>query len=135
MAALSLGTGVDFSVLDLGIAKATVSRIGAVFSKKGWDVSLRLAPTFDALPSEVKAAIAEYGEDTKPKGVVHDGVAYVIADEHSSEADLEATILHEVTGHVGIRRLYGNDINGKLGNLFLAIGGMKGLNKIAAARG
>ena len=131
----TLGTGVDFSVLDPGIAKATVSRIGAVFSKKGWNISLRLAPTFDALPSEVKAAVAEYGKDTRPKGVVHDGVAYVIADEHSSEADLEATILHEVTGHVGIRRLYGNDINGKLGNLFLAIGGMKGLNKIAAARG
>lgn len=134
-AALSLARLENFSPLSIGIAEATVTRIGAVFSKKGWDVDLQLAPTFDALPDEVKAAVAEYGEDTKVKGVVHKGVAYVVADEHGSEADLETTILHEVTGHVGVRRLYGKAITARLNDLYLAIGGRKGLSKIAAERG
>ena len=74
MAELSLAPqGEDFSPHGIGIAKATVFRINAVFSKKVWDVDLRLAPTFDALPDKVKAAAAKYGEDAKVKGVVHDG--------------------------------------------------------------
>lgn len=135
IALLSLARGENFSPLSIGIAEATVARIGAVFSKKGWNVDLSLAATFDALPDEVKDAVAEYGEDTKVKGVVHKGVAYVVADEHGSEADLETTILHEVTGHVGVRRLYGKSITARLNDLYLSIGGRKGLSKIAAERG
>jgi hypothetical protein len=59
-----------------------------------------------ALPDGVKEAVAKYGKDEKPKGVLHQGRVYVVADMHTSEADVEATILHESEGHVGVHRLY-----------------------------
>ncbi|BBJ23271.1 MuF-C-terminal domain-containing protein [Candidatus Nitrotoga sp. AM1P] len=116
-------------------ASAIVDRI-ALIAKKDWNLDVVLVASHDALPEKVKAAIAkDYGKDTKAKGVVHNGIAYIVADEHTSQADVEETILHEIKGHVGVHRLYGKDIRQKLNELYLAIGGNKGLSAIARKRG
>lgn len=104
-------------------------------TQKVWNVDVRLAPTFDALPDNVKAAAAKYGKNAKPRGILCEGIVHIIADEHSSEADVETTILHEIKGHVGIRRLYGKDVSNKLHGLYLAIGGQNGLTRIANQQG
>lgn len=84
-------------------ASAIVDKI-SIIAKKGWNLDIILVASHDALPENVKAAITkDYGEDTKAKGVVHDGIAYIVVDEHTSQADIEETILHEIKGHVGIR--------------------------------
>lgn len=134
VALFRLGEGVDLGPMDFGAVSAAVGRIVAA-NKKNWDVGIDTVPTFDALPDDVKKAVAKYGKNKKPKGVLHQGRVYVVADRHTSEADVEATILHEVEGHVGIHRLYGKDINTRLNQLYLAIGGRKGLSEIARKRG
>ncbi len=135
VALLSLPRSDDFRPIALDTAEAVVNRF-IVTAKERWNLDLRLAPTFEALPDEVQAAVKDtYGEEAKAQGVVHNGVAYVVADEHADAADIEETILHEIKGHVGVHRLYGKDIKQKLNALYLAIGGRKGLTEIANRHG
>lgn len=124
----------NFTPIELGEAAGVVAAIRPT-AEKVWNTTIRLVPTFDALPSDVKEAVAKYGEDTRAKGVLYNGAVYVVADEHGAASDVEATILHEIKGHVGIRRLYGNEISQKLNALYVAIGGHGGLEKLAHARG
>lgn len=131
-AVLAVSSGENLGPLSIDVANRTVGR---VLVDKGWNVSLNVWPTFDSIPEKTKEAIAKYGEDTKVKGVVHDGVLHLVADAHKSEADLESTILHEIKGHIGPRRLYGKNVTSKLNDLYIAIGGIKGMRKIAAKRG
>ncbi|MHB0986900.1 MAG: hypothetical protein ACYC05_15090 [Sulfuricella sp.] len=94
---MNAGAGVDFSTAD-----AVVRRV--VAAKKGWNVEIGTFAAFDALPLEVKeAAIKDYGEEDAKKatGIVHDGKVYIVAENNESEADVEATVLHEVEGHIG----------------------------------
>lgn len=134
VALFRLGEGVDLRPMGFGAVSAVVDRVVAA-NQKNWNVDVRTVPTFDALPDGVKEAVAKYGKDEKPKGVLHQGRVYVVADMHTSEADVEATILHEIEGHVGVHRLYGKDINTRLNLLYLAIGGRKGLGEIVRSRG
>jgi hypothetical protein len=124
----------DFRPISLETASGVIAGLRGTIQKV-WNVDLRLVPTFDALPQDVKAAVHQYGDGDQAKGVLHQGVVYVVADEHGSESDLEATILHEIKGHVGIRRLYGPRIALQLNALYASIGGRKGLAALAAKRG
>ena len=133
-AVLSMSQSVNFTPVKWEVAAGVVAGVRAM-AKKVWNVDIRLSPTFDALPVEVKQAISAYGKDTKAKGVLYKGHVYLVADEHESASDLETTILHEIKGHVGIRRLYGDDISRNLNALFYSIGGVKGLNSLANSRG
>jgi len=117
---------------------ATAGVVGAIRSnvQEVGNIELRLAPTQSALPQEVQDAIAKvYCDKTDVKGVVHQGFVYRVADQSDSTSDLEATILHEAIGHVGVRRLYDPEINQELNRLFVAIGGAHGMNRIAKQRG
>ena len=109
-----------------------IAVVNGITAKKGWNISIKVVPTHAALPDEVKASIKNnYGEKAKAKGVVHNGVAYVVAEGHISQADVEETILHEIKGHFGIHRLYGKDIKTKLNSLYFAIGGLKSYGNMA----
>lgn len=96
--------------------------------------------TVSDLPPALRAEVEkQYGEGSQPKGLMkeRDGIAhvYLIAAAHESVADVEASILHEVVGHVGMRRLFGADVTQALNKLFVSIGGVRGMMKIADARG
>lgn len=96
--------------------------------------------TVGDLPPALRAEVEkQYGEGSQPKGLMkeRDGIAhvYLIAAAHDSVADVEASILHEVVGHVGMRRLFGADVTQALNKLFVSIGGVRGMMKIADARG
>jgi hypothetical protein len=76
-----------------------------------------------ALPQDVQNAIAkDYGNNADVKGVVHDDFVYLVADQHDSAQDVESTILHEAIGHIGVRRLFGTEINQAMNYLYLSIG-------------
>lgn len=133
---LSLGSkSTSLGWVSLGVVDGVISRV--VSAKKSWNLDIVSVPSFDALPDEVKQGISKYNnsENDHVKGVTHNGKVYVIADANESESDVEMTILHEAEGHVGIHRLYGSKITEKLNYLFVAIGGEKGLSKLANDRG
>lgn len=128
------GAGVDFEPVSLEVAAGVVAGIRPT-AEEVWKVELRLVPSFDALPQEAKDEIArDYGPDERPKGLLSGDVVYVIADQHDSASDVEATILHEIKGHVGVRRFYGADITREINKLFLQIGGARGLKQLADER-
>ena len=129
------GQRMDFQPVSFDATSGVVAAIRPT-TQKVWNVDIRLAPTQSALPQEVQNAIAEdYGDDADVKGVVHQGFVYLVDDQSDSTSDLEATILHEAIGHVGVRRLYDTEINHELNRLFVAIGGAHGMNHIAKQRG
>lgn len=128
------GAGMDLEPVSLEVAAGVVAGIRPT-AEEVWKVELRLVPSFDALPQEAKDEIArDYGPDERPKGLLSGDVVYVIADQHDSASDVEATILHEIKGHVGVRRFYGADITRELNKLFLQIGGTRGLKQLADER-
>lgn len=122
-----------------------VATSGAVFAKfrvaqELRDVEHQVVESFADLPTAPQEEIdREYGKGDEPQGLMKErnGVAhvYVFAPRHESIADVEATILHESIGHVGVRRLFGSDVTQALNRLFVAIGGWEEVRKIAKARG
>lgn len=64
-------------------------------AEKIWNVELRLILAFDSLSEDTKADVAKQCNDTKPKGILHGGSVFVVADELASEVNPEAIILHE----------------------------------------
>lgn len=123
-------------------ATCTVAAVQRIIDRvrhanKQWDVALVAVPATGDLPREARDSIKrQYGDEDKyAKGVLHGGVVYIIAENHKSNADIEQTILHEVRGHIGIRRLFGASITRSLNDLYNRIGGLRGLNAIAAKRG
>ncbi|QOJ19473.1 MAG: PLxRFG domain-containing protein [Gammaproteobacteria bacterium] len=136
-ASLLLGNPANVGGVEIDVARSTVDRIVAA-NQKVWNIDISTVATFDDLPDNVKNNIAKnYGEDAakNAKGLVHNGKVYVIANNNESEADIEQTLLHEIEGHMGVRRLYGSEITKKLNDLYIAIGGRKGLIKLANDRG
>jgi hypothetical protein len=92
---------VDFNPISFDATAGVVSAIRPT-AQKVWNVELRLAPTQSALPQEVQdSEDDDYGNDAGIKGVVQKGIVYLVADQHESTSDLEATILHEAIGHDG----------------------------------
>ncbi len=74
---LSLSRGKNLGPLSISAAKKVVDRIRPT-TQKLWNFDTRLSPTFDALPEDMKDAIAKYGQDTKAKGVVHKGMVHIV---------------------------------------------------------
>jgi len=57
--------------------------------------------------------IPEVGVPTNAKGLFHSqsGEVYVIANQHTSEADLARTLVHESLGHLGLRAAFGGKLS------------------------
>ena len=112
----SLGR-VDADKVDVATARAVVSGLLA-----GW----RNAPnssvvaTASDLPVVVREELANQGEKTA-RGVYHGGTFYLVADEHSTEAEIEETVFHEVWAHYGLRSMFGAQTTTKLAAVFDAI--------------
>lgn len=129
----ALGRGKDFKPIAIDAAADVVRRVRP--AAELWNVELRLVPSFESLPQAIRDEIADtYGEDERPRAVLKGNAVYLVADQHASESELETTIVHEIQGHVGVRRLYGPKITQELNRLFLAIGANSGIQRIAEAR-
>lgn len=104
--------------------------------------ALRITPKtyvvdrFDQLPSEVQESTKDQDADERnTKGVFHKGVLYIVAGNHSTLADLEETIFHELIGHFGMRQLLGPQFIQKMNAIFVNLGSVEGLSKIAEENG
>lgn len=94
------------------------------------------ARTFAQLPEAVQQGARDQGSDEySSKGVFHGGKVYVVIDNHSTIADLEATVFHELLGHAGVRKMLGAEFSQKLNQVFIGLGGQAGLVRIMKRRG
>lgn len=85
---------------------------------------------YDLPAAIVRQAIADDAVDSISGVRANDGI-YIVRSKHSTAEQVEKTLLHELA-HDGLRKLFGNLINIKLNNLFLAVGGESGVRRIAA---
>lgn len=83
--------------------------------------------TFDALPDEIKGHADDQGAENEIKGVFHKGKTYLVLDMLEDSADVERTTFHETYGHYGIRKLFGKDLYARLGEMYVALGGDRGI--------
>lgn len=107
-------------------------------SKYAGATDIKVVPDFSSLPQSVQDdAKAQGGNEKNTKGALehNTGTVYIVAGNHTSKADIEETVFHEMLGHVGIRTLLGKGFVGELNNIFLQLGGINGLAKIAQDRG
>jgi len=108
---------------------AVVSRI-APFLKAAKGVTV--VDTFNDLPAAIQKDAQKQGAgDGDVEGVFHKGKVYLVRDAIVSVEHAETVLFHELT-HRGMDVIYGNKgVNIALNKLYLAIGGSKGLNRIA----
>ena len=98
--------------------------------------NIKVVDNFQALPDEVQeVAMDRAHPENGIKGVLHDGIVYVVRSNIRSEADLQETVLHEVLGHVGARTLFGARRSDAMSELFRAAGGIAGIRNIARKLG
>jgi hypothetical protein len=102
---------------------ATVSRINSKLT----DANVHVVPTFTDLPQDIQDASNNAGLlPAEFRGVtVAKGQVYVVQGNHSNTQDVLSTIVHELYGHVGLRKLFGDKIYTSLNKLYLALGDKK----------
>lgn len=96
---------------------------------------VKVVAAFADLPAQVQTDTRKAGGSERIRGVFHDGSIYLIAGNHSSVADVERTVFHDAYVHLGFDGLFGKQVRAKMGELYIAIGGSKGLNTLAQKHG
>jgi hypothetical protein len=103
-------TGEDSdTVVDAAKARALIA---TTLSNLPKGVNLVYSPTLAGIKPDIleRLVAGGYEEGTSFKGVVlSDGTIVVVGDQHSSVADLEATLFHEMVGHYGVDTVIGMD--------------------------
>lgn len=95
-----------------------------------------VARTFAQLPEAAQQGAYNQGSDEySTKGIFHGGKAYVVMGNHTTMADLEATVFHELLGHAGVRKMFGAPFVQRLNQVFIGLGGQAGLVRIMKRRG
>lgn len=95
-----------------------------------------VARTFAQLPEAAQQGAYNQGSDEySTKGVFHGGKVYVVMGNHTTMADLEATVFHELLGHAGVRKMFGAPFVQRLNQVFIGLGGQAGLVRIMKRRG
>ena len=94
-----------------------------------------LSRTYNDLPDEVKAEAKRQNAEGKVRGIFQDGKIHIVLDKHSSEQDVEETLLHEAYGHYGFNVLFGKKIRTAMNGIYMQIGGAKGLNDLIKMHG
>ncbi|WP_171966454.1 PLxRFG domain-containing protein [Mariprofundus micogutta] len=128
----SRDNGAKGGIVTVTQARDTITRI---LSTSGIAADINTVSTYSELPADVQADAEKQGSKGNVKGALHrSGSIYVVADQHSSLDDLEATVLHELMGHLGVRKLFGKDYVREMNKLYAALGGWAGVKKIADNR-
>ena len=99
--------------------------------------TIRVVDGFSDLPATIQQDARDQGGDYRNeiKGVFHDGVIYIIPENHTSLADVEATLLHEAYGHGGLAALFGGRRKRAMSALYQSVGGREGIHEIAGQHG
>lgn len=112
------------------------------------DFPIEVVPSFEALPEFIKQDSTFVDNDGKTQryevfGVWYEGKLYINSGDIrgdsqtgiTTEQMYEQTILHEIVGHYGIQKLFGDSYKTQLAQLWNAIGGVPALRKIAHNNG
>lgn len=112
------------------------------------DFPIEVVPSFEALPEFIKQDSTFVDNDGKTQryevfGVWYEGKLYINSGDIrgdsqtgiTTEQMYEHTILHEIVGHYGIQKLFGDSYKTQLAQLWNAIGGVPALRKIAHNNG
>jgi len=131
--AASIGKLKNSHAISAQEADRVVSGVTEGLGKNGLNgINVNVVDSFGDLPATIKdQAIREKAENAI-SGVRTDDGIYLVRDKHTSAAQLETTLLHELYGHEGLARLFGPQLEEKMNDLFKAIGGAKGMQDIAA---
>ena len=84
-----------------------------------------LVDTFADLPANVRDAATRNGMDSAAGITIGKNRVYIVHDQNPSAEYMEATIVHELYGHIGIRALFGQEVYSRLNKLSLSIGATK----------
>ncbi|AYO54379.1 PLxRFG domain-containing protein [Acinetobacter wuhouensis] len=110
--------------------------------------SVQIISSFADLPKVIQNDATYQDENGKTQnydvsGVWHDGTLYVVADQVYGDSSKQLTtfdayeelLVHEIIGRLGVQKLFGQEYKTKFQQLFNALGGMKGIRKIAQDNG
>jgi len=86
------------------------------------------------LPEALQSEIRNAGAEGEVRGVYWRGSAYLIADNIASERALEETVLHEIVGHYGLRKVLGQDAKPLFRQVWMQYG-RSGLADVAQRQG
>lgn len=91
--------------------------------------------SWQELPQAIKDTAAAQGARPGDIKAVHwRGKTYLIDRRFADARDVERTIFHEHFAHYGLRQRYGKDLEGRMNRLLLKVGGLSGLQKMAASQ-
>ncbi|NWK74124.1 PLxRFG domain-containing protein [Acinetobacter sp. SwsAc6] len=120
--------------------------VGSAGIKGGFDV--QVISSFSDLPKVIQNDATYKDENGKTQnydvsGVWHDGTLYVVADQVYGDSNKQLTtfdayeelLTHEIVGHFGVQKLFGNEYKTKFQQLFNALGKLEGIRKIAKDNG
>jgi hypothetical protein len=82
----------------------------------------------DELPDSIKEAAERAGVPLdKIRGVITGKAneVYIVGSAHSDLAHVQETVFHELYGHYGLRKLFGNDIYSNLSKIYAQLGQTK----------
>lgn len=120
------------TIVDEEESRAFVERFRRRFS----GIDIQVVDNFYGLPlSILEAAQQQAFDPSEIRGVYHEGVAYLVRENHRSVAEVEATLFHEIYAHGGFRKLFGKNLSTKFNHLFLALGGTQKIIERGAQHG
>jgi len=96
------------AVTDTTVEQANTVLAGLPFRLKRL---VKVVETENDLPFKVKNKIRVRKIEGRVKGVFHEGRIYIVADKLQSPQQAMTVFLHEGVGHLGVRKLMGEDLN------------------------
>ena len=123
-------------------------RVNKVGDMNTYGFSVQVISSFSYLPKVIQNDATYQDENGKTQnydvsGVWHDGTLYVVADQIYGDPEKQLTtfdayeelLAHEIIGHFGVQRLFGQEYKTKLQQLYNALGKLEGIRKIASKNG
>ncbi|EJL6304722.1 PLxRFG domain-containing protein [Vibrio cholerae] len=126
------GDAVSETRINRGLVElwaANVMRDNPVISAAGKIV--RVVSSESELPDAVKQEIDKDKSHNTIKGVLYGKQVYIVADKHNDQGSIEQVLLHELAGHYGLRKLFGDNIKAELADIRTRLGGKSGVLKLA----
>ncbi|KYN82297.1 helicase [Vibrio cidicii] len=126
------GDAVSEARINRGLVElwaANVIRDNPVIGAAGEIV--RVVSSESELPDAVKQDIDKDKSHNTIKGVLYGKKVYIVADKHNDQGSIEQVLLHELAGHYGLRKLFGDNIKAELADIRTRLGGKSGVLKLA----
>ncbi|EJB8348782.1 PLxRFG domain-containing protein [Vibrio cholerae] len=126
------GDAVSETRINRGLVElwaANVMRDNPVIGAAGEIV--RVVSSESELPDAVKQEIDKDKSHNTIKGVLYGKQVYIVADKHNDQGSIEQVLLHELAGHYGLRKLFGDNIKAELADIRTRLGGKSGVLKLA----